>query len=183
MGNPDKFRLYLAMYDNGKLVAPGDPPQIHWALMVGPKFEEPLSLLKTNVLYHATNRTRGGHWEFERREVECVRSRSMLGRILLGKVEQYDWSTVELMLGDRRRIGNGEQGWDCWVWIEGALIDLLHYDVLRLQNRGGIDLRHLKDYGRALCGEIIREGLDRGDGIPVTVDYPGPGPIPSKILK
>lgn len=88
MGNPDKFRLYLAMYDNGKFVAPGDPPPIHWALMVGPKFEEPLSLLKTNVLYHATNRTRGGHWEFERREVECVRSRSMLGRILLGKILQ-----------------------------------------------------------------------------------------------
>ncbi|KAI0829018.1 hypothetical protein BC628DRAFT_1337568 [Trametes gibbosa] len=176
MGNPDKFRLYLVMYDNERIAAYGGPPRIHWSLMLGPKFEEPRSLQRTNVLYHATNRTHSGRWEFERREVECVRSRSMLGRICLGKVEQHDWVMVERMLADHRRIKNGERGWDCWAWIESALADLLLYKFLRLQCRSGIDLRHLKDYGKALSKEIMMEGLDRGNGIPVTVDYPGPGP-------
>ncbi|KAI9066485.1 hypothetical protein FKP32DRAFT_1610007 [Trametes sanguinea] len=183
MGTTDKYRLYLATYDNSKAAGPGYPLQIHWALLLGPKHEDPDSLLKTHVRYHATNRTRSGCWEFERRAVECVRSPSMLGRILLGKVDPMDMSTIDRMLADPRRIKAGDPRWDCWKWVEEALVDLIQKGFLHIQAKGGVDLRHLLAYGQRFSAEVVAIGLDTGYGLPVTVAYPGPGPIPAKIIK
>ncbi|OSD00884.1 hypothetical protein PYCCODRAFT_1446048 [Trametes coccinea BRFM310] len=183
MGITDKYRLYLAMYDNSKTDGPGYPLHIHWALLLGPKREEPDSLQKTHVRYHATNRTRSGRWEFERRAVECVRSPSMLGRILLGKVDPTDLSTIDCMLADPRRIKPGDPRWDCWKWVEDALVDLVQKGLLHIQAKGGVDLRHLLAFGQRFSAEVMARGLDTGYRLPATTTYPGPGPIPAKIIK
>ncbi|KAI0640153.1 hypothetical protein C8Q77DRAFT_113714 [Trametes polyzona] len=175
MGGIDKHRLYLAMYDDSKAAGPGAPPQIHWALLLGPKHEDLWSMQKTNVRYHATNRTRTGRWEFERRAVECLRSPLMLGRIFLGKIEKDDAAAVDCLLADPRRIGGGSR-WDCWDWVESALVDLLQKGLLQLQNKAGLKMSDLRKYGQSLSTEIAAAGLDIGYGMPFTMAYPGPGP-------
>ncbi|KAI0658457.1 hypothetical protein C8Q70DRAFT_1055030 [Cubamyces menziesii] len=183
MGGADKFRLYLAVYDNSKAAGSGLPLQLHWALLLGPKHEDASSLQKTHARYHATNRTRTGRWEFERRAVECVRTPSMLGRILLGKIEPADLDAVERVLADPRRVKVEDARWDCWKWVEDALVDLLQKGLLRMQARDGVNMRHLLAYGQRFSTEVVERGLDTGYGMPVTVVYPGPGPIPTKIIK
>ncbi|KAI0778873.1 hypothetical protein BD413DRAFT_466417 [Trametes elegans] len=173
-GGADKHRLYLAVYDNSKASGPGYPLQIHWALLLGTKREEPASLQKTHVRYHATNRTRTGHWEYERRAVECVRSPSMLGRVFLGKVDRRDVPVLDRVLGDPRRMRPRDPRWDCWKWVEEALLDLIGMNLVQLHARG-IDLSHLLAFGQKVAVEVVTEGLDIGYGIPITVTYTGPG--------
>ncbi|KAI0354694.1 hypothetical protein OH77DRAFT_1521581 [Trametes cingulata] len=182
MGNTDKYRLYLATYHT-RLSVPGGAPQIHWALLLGPKHEDPGSLQKTHVLYHATNHTTGGRWEFARRAVECVRSPSMLGRILVCKVDPKDLGEVERVLADPRRVRGQDPRWDCWVWVAEALVDLVRHGLVQWQAKGGVDVGHLFAYGQRFSADVLRSGLDVGSGIPPTVTYPGPGAIPDRIIK
>ncbi|CDO73400.1 hypothetical protein BN946_scf185013.g34 [Trametes cinnabarina] len=179
----DKYRLYLAMYDNSRAVGAGYPTQIHWALLVGPKHEDPDSLQKTHVRYHATNYTRSGRWEFERRPVECVRSPSMLGRILLGKVDRADLANLERMLADPRRIKAGQPHWNCWKWVEEALSDLVQKGVLYVRARGGLDVRHLLTYGQRFSAEIVARELNAGYGLPITIAYTGPERYVRAVLR
>ncbi|KAI0368943.1 hypothetical protein BV20DRAFT_947200 [Pilatotrama ljubarskyi] len=174
MGAADKHRLYLATYTS-RVPGPGGALQIHWALLLGPKHEEPASLQKTHVLYHATNQTQTGRWEFGRRAIECVRSPSMLGRILVCKVDPKDVGELERVLSNPRRIRGNDPRWDCWVWVAEALADLVQSGLVQWQARGAVDLRHLLAYGQRFSAEVVSRGLDTGYGLPVTVTYPGPG--------
>lgn len=194
MGGKRKYYLYLAMYDNSRSVAHG---QIHWGLLVGPKDEDPTSVKKTHGLFHAVHEA--GHWKFEMRTFECVRSRSMLGRVLLGKTEEDHMKAVDAVLANPARVEADNPRWDCWSWVEGALKALQETDLVQWKARVN-DLQHLQAYGRQFSAEIRDKGLDTGNGIPATVVYPGPGPcvyfvisavrhakcgvrIPSKIIK
>ncbi|KAI8981363.1 hypothetical protein BD414DRAFT_371780, partial [Trametes punicea] len=167
-----KYRLYLAAYDNSKAAGTGHALQIHWALLLGPKHEDPASLRKTHVLYHATNHTQTTRWEFERRAVECVRSPSMLGRVFLGKVDPADLVTLERVLADPQRVKVGDPCWNCRKWVEEALVDLVRVGIVQLHSKGEIDVRHLLAYGQHFSTEIVARSLDTGWGIPITTTYP-----------
>ncbi|KAI0673860.1 hypothetical protein C8Q78DRAFT_1076821 [Trametes maxima] len=180
MGNANKYRLYLVIYDNNRSAGPGSPMLIHWALLIGTKHEDPNAMRKTHCLYHATNTK--GYWRCERHTVECVRTSSMLGRVFLGKINPECLATVDHMLADPRRVRAGDPRWDCWAWVEEALADVVQQGLVQIQAKGGLDLRQLKDYGWQFATEIVAEKLDSGHGIPVTVDYPGPGRVPAQIL-
>ncbi|TFK84944.1 hypothetical protein K466DRAFT_601603 [Polyporus arcularius HHB13444] len=171
--------LYLALYDDTRL--PGQTLRIHWALILAPtpKYEDPRSFAKTNILFHVTNTN--GHWDLERREAECVRTPAMLGRIFLGKVERRHISHVEKRLEDTRKVRAECKWWDCRGWVEEALIDLARERWLQLG--GLIQLDHLFAFAQKFGEEVVEKELNVGFGMPITVDYPGPGPIPSKIVK
>lgn len=170
MNEKRKYYLYLAMYDNSRSLAHG---QIHWGILMGPKDEDPTSVKKTHGLFHAVHEA--GKWNFERRTFECVRSKSMIGRILLGKTEESRMQAVDDVLADARRMVADSPRWDCWSWVEGALKALQETDLVQWKFRGDINLQHLQAYGLQFSKEIREKGLDTGYGIPATVDYPGGG--------
>ncbi|KAI0706270.1 hypothetical protein C8T65DRAFT_696259 [Cerioporus squamosus] len=163
--------LYLALYDDTRL--PEQPLRIHWALILAPtpKHEDPHSFAKTNTLFHVTSTN--GHWDLERRSVECVRTPAMLGRVFLGKVERRHVSHVEKRLGDARKVRSECVWWDCRGWVEEALIDLTRERWLQLG--GLIQLDRLFAFAQRFGEEVVEKGLNAGFEMPITVDYPGPG--------
>ncbi|OJT04519.1 hypothetical protein TRAPUB_4789 [Trametes pubescens] len=164
------YHLYLAVYDNSRSAALG---RIHWGLLIGPKAEDPSSCRKTHGLFHAVYGA--GHWKFEMLTFECVRSRSMLGRILLGEIKEDQMISVDAILQNESRLETDNPRWNCWSWVEGALIDLQGTNLVKWK-AGNIDLQHLQTYGRQFSEEITAAGLDVGNGIPATVIYPGKVP-------
>ncbi|KAI0756462.1 hypothetical protein C8Q80DRAFT_1115960 [Daedaleopsis nitida] len=173
-----KYNLYLAAYDDTR--APHHGLRVHWALLLAPppKHEDPTSFAKSNTRYHVTNKN--GHWEFERRHIECVRTPAMLGRVLVGTVAQRDFREVDRLLEEPHRMRVGDPRWDCRGWVEEALVDLAKGRILQVGRR--VQLDNLFAFAQRFAEEVAMKGLNVGYGVPVTVEYPGHGSSPKKII-
>lgn len=163
--------LYLAAYDDTR--TNDRRLQIHWALLIAPKprHEDPYSFKKSNTRYHVTSQN--GHWQFERRHIECVRTPSMLGRIYIGTITESYPGAVAHRLSDPRRIRDTEPGWYCQSWVEEAIADLARCGALHVEHP--IRQHHLFLFARKFAEEVLDRGLNVGHGVPMTVSYrPGP---------
>ncbi|KAI0714727.1 hypothetical protein C8Q76DRAFT_692760 [Earliella scabrosa] len=174
-----KLHLYLAAYDDTRVTTQG--LKIHWALLLAPepKREDPMSFAKSTTRFHVTNKN--GHWAFECRQTECVRTPAMLGRVFVGTISKRHLIDVEERLSDPRRIRAGNPHWDCRRWVEEALVDLARERILHLAHV--VQLDHLFAFAQRFSEEVIKRGLNVGYDVPITVNYPGPGPIPHIIIK
>ncbi|OAL28656.1 hypothetical protein AYO20_09380 [Fonsecaea nubica] len=114
----NKDRLYVCLHARG-----GQPNMrdledtYHWALMVGPKVEEPD---KEGVRYHAkTKITQDGiHWEFEKETVPLRPTNMVLVRVLIGKIN--DLPCLDAILC-QTPVKDGVKDWNCVAWLKGAL--------------------------------------------------------------
>ena len=172
-----KVHLYLVSYDDTK--SPSHDLRIHWALLLAPPptQEDPRSFARTSTRYHATRR--GGHWAFERRAVECVRSPAMLTRVRVGTLDPREAAAADRILcavpvdgdqGDRKVTEFEEREWDCRVWVEDALRALGEAGVLNVRRLGHLD--GLFEFTQRLSEDVVRKGLNVGYGVPTTAEYP-----------
>lgn len=135
----NKDRLYLALYARGGVAKmPGredtyvygdslwrlNPLSIiryHWALLMGPKSDRKDD---EGVRYHARERVRpegGSEWVFEELTISMMPTQMILVRIMLAKIEQADRLRQLLR---QIPIRQGEEGWNCVLWVKEALDNL-----------------------------------------------------------
>ncbi|OCH92982.1 hypothetical protein OBBRIDRAFT_832991 [Obba rivulosa] len=177
MGAPDKYRVYLVSYEMPLSETTGI---LHWAIMMGPKREDPQDPTKTCVLFHATN-TDNGKWEHQRKPISCARTSRMVARLLLGKIEPLAVVKADALLRDPARLRPDDDRWNCQTWAEEAIIDLTKQKIL--QTHTAIDVGHVFRYMQQYSMEVLNKRLNTGSGIPLTVEYHGPGNIPQKFFK
>jgi hypothetical protein len=89
-------------------------------LLVGPK--EEMSMNK-GTRYHARERMtpEGSQWVFEELSTSMMTTKMILVRILVAKVENTD-KLAQLLR--QIPIREGEEGWNCVLWVKEALSEL-----------------------------------------------------------
>ncbi|KAI9700031.1 MAG: hypothetical protein M1836_002565 [Candelina mexicana] len=118
----NKARLYVALYARGgSSTMPGQEDTYHWSFMVGPKIEKEGG---SGMRYHAKVRPKQGgglEWYFEERDCPLAPTNMLLVRVMIAKVEDHGQLSSVLR---STPIRQGEQGWNCVLWIKEALEEL-----------------------------------------------------------
>ncbi|EQK97991.1 hypothetical protein OCS_06296 [Ophiocordyceps sinensis CO18] len=117
-----KDRLYVALYARGGAsMMPGGEDRYHWALILGPKFEDDEARGKRFHAKESLSFEQGQRrtvWAFEEREIGMAPTAMILVRILVAKVKNRD-RLISVVRGVP--IRGGQPGWNCVEWVREAL--------------------------------------------------------------
>lgn len=166
----NKDRLYVALHVRGGSVKmPEGEDTYHWALITGPKTEDPRSRGKR---FHAkeTMAIKDGQarstWNFEEADISMAPEAMILVRLLVAKVLS---STRLAAILRQVPMRPGIAGWNCVGWVREAL-ELLARDgqVLRPSMRS--DWSHIRD---AIMEYVsLKKAAHRFDGLAVPGQFP-----------
>ncbi|KAL6154774.1 hypothetical protein ACJBU6_06395 [Exserohilum turcicum] len=107
----NKKRLYIALYPSG--VVGNEERRYHWAFLIGPKVEKGKEV--PGARYHVKNSPVGG-CVYEEKDVLDVRlTNTLLGRILIAKVEN-EQRLVNILRN--LPVVNGDPNWRCRTWVK-----------------------------------------------------------------
>ncbi|KAG6041292.1 hypothetical protein E4U41_005120 [Claviceps citrina] len=114
----NKDRLYVALYIRGGTpTMPAHEDKYHWALLVGPKAEDPRS---RGARFHAKNIIVDGQlvWQFQEEDITMMPTTMLLVRVMIAKIK--DRKKLKAILR-RTPVRPQVQGWNCVYWVKEAL--------------------------------------------------------------
>lgn len=168
----NKWRLYLAIYEKPRL--DGLEPGYHWTLILGPK-QECADKVKGSICvrYHVTDHigTKKVPWFFDSTPTASGRDSSVICRLQLGKVHPDKVKDLEDTIRDERRIRSSEVDWSCCVWTKEAVQGIENAGILKHDNIQSIDVDELEIVAKRFADAIMKYGLKKGNGIPLTKMY------------
>ncbi|KAI3399149.1 hypothetical protein diail_7728 [Diaporthe ilicicola] len=118
----NKDRLYIALYARGgDSIMSGGEDKYHWALLVGPKYEDSNSKGKRfhvkETMTAVDGRTKS-RWVYEERDISMNPTAMILVRVVIGKVASAERVAAVLR---QVPVRDNQSGWNCVWWLREAL--------------------------------------------------------------